>query len=78
MLEKFSENGFDDKNVVLFTFLLKTVHLRNESFWNFAHEFIIYCQIIPKDKKSIFAKGVAFSGQIISLNGKNLSFDVGG
>ena len=45
---------------------------------NFAHELIIYYQKAPNDKKTHTAKGVAFSEQNISYDGKNLSFDIRG
>ena len=46
ILEKSSESGSVDKNVP-FTFLLETILLINESFWNFAHDDIINHQILP-------------------------------
>ena len=51
ILEKQSESGSDVKTF-LFTYLQESIRLTNESFLNFAHEFIIDHQIVPNDKKT--------------------------
>ena len=48
MLEKSSTTDSDDKNI-LFTFLLGTIWLTNELFWNFACELITDHGTIPND-----------------------------